>query len=207
MQRDIHTSRLLLRPVRTNEDGSTDLGRFHALWSSDQATRWSRRGPCKTLEESKAWMAGIIPIPMPTNKIRVSYFVLYASGDEGLIHPASVDEKQWKMGGVVTLLATDFKLENELDTRIRIFMPEIWGQGFATESVQAVLDAYGRDVAPSHALFPREILANAHAKNAGSRRVLEKTGFKEVGRFDSEGCLPLVDDAQKYTIVHFRAED
>ncbi|KAJ3479156.1 hypothetical protein NLG97_g8390 [Lecanicillium saksenae] len=220
MYQDIVTSRLLLRPVRTNDDGSTDLARFHKLWSNEQAARWSPRGPCKTLEESKAWMAGIVPIPMPTNKIRVSYFVLYAVGNEGLIHPTSVDETQWKMGGVITLLPTDFKLGSEPDARIRgpddpypavelgyLFLPETWGQGFATESVQAVLDIYRRDIAPSHALFPREIQANALAENAGSRRVLEKTGFKEVGQFDSECHLPLVNDAQKHTVVHFRAED
>lgn len=167
-------------------------------------------------------MAGIIPTPMPTNKIRVSYCVLYAKdaegaeGAEGLIHPAEIAEKHWTMAGVVTLLATNFKLADEIDDCIRgpddpykavelgyLFMPEIWGKGFATESVRAVLGAY-REMEPANPLFPRDIQASAHADNAGSRRVLEKTGFNEVGQFECEACLPLVNGAQRYTVVHFR---
>lgn len=165
-------------------------------------------------------MAGIVPLPMPTNKIRVSYFVLYANGEHGLIHPTEIDEQDCKTAGIVTLLGTNFKLDSETDTRTRgaddpykavelgyLFLPAVWGQGFATESVQAVLDIYKRDIAPTDAVFPREIQANVHAKNAGSRRVLEKTGFKEAARFDVEACLPLVDGVQDYTVLHLRAGD
>lgn len=86
-----------------------------------------------------------------------------------------------------------------------LFVPQVWGNGFATESVQAVLDNYRTAIQPLDARFPREIQASAHGKNAGSLRVLHKTGFKEVGQFDCEGSLPLVDDMQNHTVVHFRA--
>ena len=164
-------------------------------------------------------MAGIVAIPVPTNKIRVSYFVLYAEGNKGLVNPTEIDEKYWRMAGVVTLLPTNFKLEDEVDDCVRgpddpykaielgyLFLPEVWGKGFATESVRAVLGAY-RHIAATNLLCPREIQANAHAQNVASRRVLEKSGFKEVSRFESEACLPLVDGAKKYTVVHFRAGD
>ncbi len=162
-------------------------------------------------------MAGIVPIPVRTNKTRVSYCVLYARGNEGLVNPTEIAEKHWKMAGVVTLLPTNFKLEDEVDDCVRgpndpykavelgyLFLPEVWGKGFATESVRAVLDAYRHNVT-TDSLYPTEIQANAHAQNVASRRVLEKSGFKEVGRFDGEACLPLVDGAKKYTVVHFRA--
>ncbi|KAM3561521.1 hypothetical protein MY1884_002349 [Beauveria asiatica] len=220
MYRDIPTSRLLLRPVQTNEEGSIDLERFHTLWSNEQATKWSMRGPCRTLAESKAWMASIVPMPMPTINIRVSYSVLYAESDGGLMHPVNVDEKDWKMAGIVTLLPTDFKLEGESFTYAHgadgdpyravelgyLFAPEVWGKGFATESVRAVLDVYKRDVQPTDALFPREILAWVHEKNAGSRRVLQKVGFKEVRQFEAQGWLPLVEDAKKHIVVYFRMD-
>lgn len=178
------------------------------------------RGPCKDLTESKAWMAGIVPLPMPTNKVRISYLVLYAESDGHLTHPKQVDGEDWKMAGVVTLLPTNFKLEGEVDDFIRgngdpykavelgyLFMPEVWGQGFATESVRAVLDAYRQDIQDTNALFPREIHATVHEKNTGSRRVLEKVGFKEFGRFEGQGSLPLVDDLQTHTAIHFRMGD
>ncbi|EGX96475.1 Acyl-CoA N-acyltransferase [Cordyceps militaris CM01] len=241
---DIPTSRLLLRPVQTNEEGSIDLERFHTLWSNEQATKWrsvhhlasnsyllafsltfpgSKRGPCRTLAESKAWMANIVPMPMPTNNLCVSYFVLYAEGDGGFVHPVNVDEKDWKMAGIVTLLPTDCKLADESLTYARgaegdpykvlelgfLFMPEVWGNGFATESVRAVIHVYRRDVQPTNALFPREILALVHEKNAGSRRVLQKAGFNEVHQSEAIEWLPLVDDSktQKHTVVHFRMAD
>ncbi|ATY63550.1 Acyl-N-acyltransferase [Cordyceps militaris] len=219
---DIPTSRLLLRPVQTNEEGSIDLERFHTLWSNEQATKWSKRGPCPTLAESKAWMANIVPMPMPTNNLCVSYFVLYAEGDGGFVHPVNVDEKDWKMAGIVTLLPTDCKLADESLTYARgaegdpkvlelgfLFTPEVWGNGFATESVRAVIHVYRRDVQPTNALFPREILALVHEKNAGSRRVLQKAGFKEVHQSEAIEWLPLVDDSktQKHTVVHFRMAD
>ncbi|XWW95949.1 hypothetical protein V2A60_003918 [Cordyceps javanica] len=128
-----------------------------------------------------------------------------------------MDETHWRMAGVVTLLATNFTLEGEVDNCERgfdepckavelgyLFMPEVWGKGFATESVRAVLDVYRQDIETTNSLFPHEIQANAHDKNAASRRVLEKTGFKEVGRFESETYLPLAGSVQNSTIVHFR---
>lgn len=131
MYDDVSTPRLLLRPVCTNEEGSNDLDRFHTVWSDEQATKWrfvspftaqldlkligrSQRGRCKDLAESKAWMAGIVPLPMPTNKTRVSYFALYAESSDGFTHPTQVDEKGWKTAGIVTLLPTNFGLRARL---------------------------------------------------------------------------------------------
>lgn len=165
-------------------------------------------------------MAGIVPLPMPTNKVRISYLVLYAERDGQLIHPNRVDDQDWKMAGVVTLLPTNFKLGGEVDDCIRgdgdpykavelgyLFMPDVWGQGLATESVRAVLDTYRKEIQGTNAFFPHEIHATVHEKNTGSRRVLEKVGFKEFGRFEGQGSLPLVDDSETHTAIHFRIAD
>jgi len=53
--------------------------------------------------------------------------------------------------------------------------PEHWGKGFATEAVEAVVDA---GFALTDAV---EIVASTHAENSASRRVLEKAGFAFVG--------------------------
>lgn len=163
-------------------------------------------------------MAGIIPPPMPTNKIRIPYWVLYSERNGKLIQPLDVDQKEWKMAGIVTLLCTNFKLEGETDDCERgdnepykavelgyLFMPEVWGKGVATESVQAIVDYYQELIHSNMPVeIPREVQATAHEKNIGSRRVLEKTGFKEVGRFEGQANLPLVEESLTHTAVHYR---
>ncbi len=54
--------------------------------------------------------------------------------------------------------------------------PEVWGRGYATEAVQAVVDAALRLTSVV------EIEASVRIENAASRRVLEKAGFAKVGR-------------------------
>lgn len=54
--------------------------------------------------------------------------------------------------------------------------PQEWGRGYATEAGHAVIDM------ARHALPLRRIEASHHLDNPGSRRVLEKLGFREVRR-------------------------
>jgi ribosomal-protein-alanine N-acetyltransferase len=54
------------------------------------------------------------------------------------------------------------------------FHPSVWGQGYASEMVAACLDLADRR------LRLPNLHAFAHPTNAGSRRVLEKLGFKVV---------------------------
>jgi RimJ/RimL family protein N-acetyltransferase len=54
--------------------------------------------------------------------------------------------------------------------------PEVWGRGYATEAVRAVVAAaFGLTAAAA-------IEADVHVENPASRRVLEKAGFARVGR-------------------------
>ena len=54
------------------------------------------------------------------------------------------------------------------------FHPDVWGRGYATELVAACIDFADR------VLRLPEVRAFAHPANAGSRRVLEKSGFEIV---------------------------
>ncbi len=54
--------------------------------------------------------------------------------------------------------------------------PEIWGRGYATEAVRAIVDAA---FTLSSVV---EIEASVHVENVASRRVLEKAGFAHVGQ-------------------------
>jgi RimJ/RimL family protein N-acetyltransferase len=54
--------------------------------------------------------------------------------------------------------------------------PEVWGRGYATEAVSAVVDAAFR------LSGVEEIEASVQVENPASRRVLEKAGFVHVGR-------------------------
>ncbi len=64
--------------------------------------------------------------------------------------------------------------------------PRAWGRGYATEAGRAVIDM------ARHALPLRRIEARHHLDNPGSRRVLEKLGFREIRREPSfslaRGC-------------------
>jgi RimJ/RimL family protein N-acetyltransferase len=53
-------------------------------------------------------------------------------------------------------------------------IPEVWGRGFATQAATAALaNAFGTG--------SRMVIAGVHPDNRGSRRVLDKLGFLEVG--------------------------
>lgn len=54
--------------------------------------------------------------------------------------------------------------------------PEVWGRGYASEAVRAVVNAAFKLSSVA------EMEASVQAENAASRRVLEKAGFSHVGR-------------------------
>lgn len=165
-------------------------------------------------------MAGILPPAQPSTKAIVSYFVFYNDFDlipeEEAANSRKVD---WKVAGIVTLLETDYvypgrgeapnaqeggaKLPHRAVELGYLFVPEAWGKGYATESSEKVLQVYCEQLIPQNSTLPLEIQANANALNTASMRVLQKLGFKEVGRFEKEGDLPLISGSQTYSVVHF----
>jgi RimJ/RimL family protein N-acetyltransferase len=82
--------------------------------------------------------------------------------------------------------------------------PEVWGKGFATEAVRAMVDA-------AFALSPVvEIEASVQVENPASRRVLEKAAFSHVGRAmrgaPARGAMVLCD-AFAYRRAEWAARD
>ncbi len=72
--------------------------------------------------------------------------------------------------GVISLVLTE-NGEAEIGYVVK---PEVWGKGFATEAVRAVLDMiFGLTAIP-------RVRANCRVGNVASQRVLEKTGFAYV---------------------------
>lgn len=76
---------------------------------------------------------------------------------------------------------------NGVDTEVSYqILPECWGQGYATEAVQAVV-AYGLEVLK----LPR-IVAETQLANIRSRRLLERLGLcleKTIERFGEEQAI------------------
>lgn len=58
--------------------------------------------------------------------------------------------------------------------------PPLWGQGMMTEAAQAVMRCGFED------LGLHKITVRCIAENAGSRRVIEKLGFRPIGRLEDE---------------------
>ena len=77
------------------------------------------------------------------------------------------------------LVVGAFSLERRGTDRLTLgyaLAPEVWGRGFASEAVVAIVDA-------AFALsYVTEIEASVQVENVASRRVLEKAGFAHAGR-------------------------
>lgn len=63
-----------------------------------------------------------------------------------------------------------------------LFLPAVWGQGFATEACSAALDWI------AGALPGEPVLLCTQTANAASLRVAQKLGFTEVTRFEEFGA-------------------
>ncbi|KAI5457682.1 GNAT domain-containing protein [Mariannaea sp. PMI_226] len=209
---EIRTARLLLRRLRSNEIGSQDLDWFHTVWSNDQATQWSPRGPCKTKQESSDWMAGIVPSSVPDDRTRIAYAVFHQSSSDSPNN--SVDESStWEIAGLITLLSS---IHGDADDASRpgqpgnraieigyLFLPSAWGHGFATESFRKFLEVYQEDLASTEEDVHVDLFAYVHARNAASFRVIQKLGLEEFNRFEKEMKLPLEQESSVESVIAF----
>ena len=96
--------------------------------------------------------------------------------------------------GVVGFHCDDDDDEGRVDLGY-MFLPSVWGRGYATEAVNAARDAWVADYAGTRSAVPRAgrnvIWATIYPENMASRRVLIKCGFTKVreggdeyGRFE-----------------------
>jgi RimJ/RimL family protein N-acetyltransferase len=77
-----------------------------------------------------------------------------------------------------------------------VFHPDVWGEGFATEAAQALIDAVFTLTTID------EIRANARVVNPASQRVLQKCGFA----YDGSGLLELAARGGLFPVDHFRLD-
>ena len=64
--------------------------------------------------------------------------------------------------------------------------PEVWGNGFATEFVAAII---AHSQLTEHAA---QVIARTHPENLASIRVLQKTGFSYLGHYDDHDGMGLI---------------
>jgi ribosomal-protein-alanine N-acetyltransferase len=96
---------------------------------------------------------------------------------------AWVIEHAGRAVGCVSLEGIQFELRAWRVDRAELgywIAPALWGQGLMTEAAQAVVHA-GFDLIGLH-----KITVGCLAENVGSRRVIEKLGFRAVGRLEDD---------------------
>lgn len=104
---EVRTPRLILRTARPD-----DLDGLHAVLSDPRATLWWSTPPHETLDQTRAWLKGMI-----------------ANGPD---HPDFVVERDGRVIGKAGFYA--------LPDVGYILHPDAWGQGLATEAVGAAVD-------------------------------------------------------------------
>ncbi|KAF1851407.1 uncharacterized protein K460DRAFT_401428 [Cucurbitaria berberidis CBS 394.84] len=184
------TPRLLLIRLTDTSEGSQHVQWFHENWSNDEATAWSLHGKCHTLAESREWM---LEHKTKYNNIFYSCFAKTPTSkgteaDPG-DHVGSISLRQQHSGPA--MLPPPIPGQESSSTykpiNLRVigyaFFKQHWGKGYATEAGKGLLAEYARSVAEEkekgEELFYVE--GGADQDNPGSKHVLEKIGFKEVG--------------------------
>ncbi|KAI0095431.1 acyl-CoA N-acyltransferase [Hypoxylon sp. NC0597] len=165
----ISTKRLVIRPVR--ED---DLEAYHELRSQPEAMIGTRRGrPDRDIDETRSAMQDLLS---PKDS-KAFYFGVFLASTGALIGE----------GGVHTMESASCGWP-EIGYKFR---KEFWGQGYGTEFLRALLEAWWNlprshvELRVSSSSIDRngelkateQIYATTAADNIGSRRVLEKLGF------------------------------
>ncbi|CEJ54588.1 hypothetical protein PMG11_00892 [Penicillium brasilianum] len=177
----METARLRLEPIDL-----AHLEAFHRIWSDPDTTQWSSRGVCKTIEETKGRIIGIVHDKTRPGIDNYGVFIRTP--------PSTEDADVSQVIGIVGVHKDDPVPELGY-----IFHPSSWGKGYATEAVSTFVQHYFtlRPDAPY-------IEAKVDAKNQPSIRVLQKCGFDEietlVGGAESAWMDPPVRD-----LVVFRA--
>ncbi len=157
---DIETVRLLLRPL-----GDKDVDELVPLVSDPELPKLMSWNAHKTREETDEWV-------LRQSEAR-------ARGT-GLLWGI---EKDGHIAGCIGLSGIRWH-----DRALRVdraelgywIAPALWGQGLATEAARAVV-AFGFDDLGLH-----KITTKCFAQNAASRRVIEKCGFRFVGRREED---------------------
>ena len=137
-----------------------DLQELFTVYSDPEAMVWVDDGQPIPYEDAVRWLA-VTAENYRTRGYGMSALVLQDTGTIigfcGLVHPGGQEEVEIKYA----------------------FKREYWGQGFATETVRAMI-AYGR---AQHDM--RYIMATTAPQNSASHAVLLKAGFRRAALLDN----------------------
>ena len=182
----LHTSRLLLRPF-----AQTDLPFYLVLRRQPEVMKWTSTARCdETIAETEEWMARFLPCQIPQ---KFSFSI-----------------EELGIPGIVVGSAGVYVLHGKQPEIGYMLCKEVWGKGYATEAVRAILEAYwglertvveicsaagdskqqhhGKEAAwrkPANApgIDCETLLAVIEVTNGASRRILEKHGFVKVREY------------------------
>lgn len=135
--------------LRLRRARPTDLDDLHAVLSHPLAMRFWSTPPHADREQTRAWLAGMIASP-----------------------PELSDDFVVELEGRVVGKAGFYRLPDIG----YILHPDVWGRGYATEALTAVV---------AHVFATRgveRLTADVDPRNAASLRLLDKLGFVETAR-------------------------
>ncbi|PWN63737.1 N-acetyltransferase [Chryseobacterium viscerum] len=163
MSMKIETQRLILRKLE-----EADVERIFLLDSNPEVMKYLGK-PVTTKEESKEMI----------QMIQKQY-------EENGVGRLAVIEKEsglligWCGLKLLTKPINGYKNVLELGYR---FIPEFWGKGYATETTERTLE-YGFIELNANVIY-----AYADSGNTGSRYILGKLGFENMGEFEEDGVM------------------
>jgi len=211
-RKPIRTERLVIRPPEV-----TDLEIIYPLRRQPEVMQWTMVGVVdKDLDATREWMARFMP---PNDMKSYEYVIIYLGEQQ---QGEEVDKTTGELIGVGGVMNAGLTGQPEVGY---LFRKEYWGKGIATEFVRAVTKAWWalprREVEVETEVglvpvtagkrevngggsddpiqIPEVLKAVIAAENIGSRRVLEKSGFKEYRawtegdlRIDYDGIIELL---------------
>jgi RimJ/RimL family protein N-acetyltransferase len=184
----ISTPRLHLLRLTDTTPGSQHVQLFHENWSDPSATAWSLHGPTKSLSESRDWF---IEHREKYDNYFYSVFTKNEDDSEGLgEHIGSVSLRLQASGPTLPLPKEVVYGAKKVDLRAvgYALFEKARGKGYATEANKALLEAYAASVAEEKAKGENVFWVEACADegNPGSRAVLKKLGFRDLGWKEEE---------------------
>ena len=162
--------------------------------------RWPRLADAQAIvrlagEKSVAEMTALIPHPYPPGEAEHFIFLTRQRNADGAGLGIAITPKG-KPNALIGMVSIVPSPETGLPHLGYWLGAPYWGQGFATEAAQALIDAFFSYTEQ------KELTASVRVVNPGSRRVLEKCGFA----FQTSGLMELSARGGVYPTDHFRLD-